>query len=248
MFNFGHRTLYSLLAAGILFTFPAYGDRTGVQSRSKLDCLTSYGRVDRAAEFARIAASTDLPPLDPRLAKLDPPLAKWIQIKNSPAWEESRVINSINFRQNPMLKVGEKLAVGTHRFEILARLGQGAAGSVYLVDTPNGIKAAKVFYTDRKLTDNYRVMTDETSMRTPKILGMDFQRKTMLLEHFAVVPLDEIETHAVTLGITAAKKAEIMAGWSRMKLRMQGSRRIEPQDFNVGYSFSDGEYLMFDPY
>lgn len=248
MLKVADRFFYALLIAGVLFAFPAHGDLKSFQPTPKLDCITNFGRVDRAVEFARIGASTDLPPLDPRLSTLDPQLAKWIQIRNSPAWEESRVITTINFEQNPMLKVGEKVTIGTHDFEILARLGQGMAGSVYLVDTPNGIRAAKVFYTDRKFVDNHRAMRAETSMRTPKILSTDIQRKTMLLEHLAVVPIEEIETHSAALGITPPQVAEILSAWTRQKLRMKGSRSVEPQNFNVGYSFKDDEFQMFDPF
>lgn len=248
MFNFDHRFCYALLMTGMLFAFPARGDFKSYQSTPTVDCAANYVRVERAVEFARVGASADLPPLDRRLATLEPHLAKWIQIKNSPAWTEARVNKSLNFRQNPMQKVGEKLTVGDKEFEILARLGQGAEASVYLVETPEGLRSAKVFYNDRKFADHWRTLRAETSMRIPKIFTADTQRKTMLLEHLAVVPIEEIERHHLALGITDLQKADIMARWSREKLRMRGSRSIEPANYNVGYSFRDSDFQMFDPY
>lgn len=231
---------FSVLAGCLMTAWPSFAVQVLYIETPTPMCAREFARAAKKAKFAEVASSPDLPRLHPSLSGLDPRVQRWIRIRNSPAFDREYIA--------PIKKIGEKITLGNGEYEIVARLGQGAEGNVYLVNTHEGVRVAKTFFYDEAFAKNWEYLRTERSMRTPKILKVDISRNTMLLEHLEVIPVQDIELTAETFGITAAQRADILARWAQERRRAAAIRHFAPADYNVGFSFHDDDFQMFDPH
>lgn len=178
--------------------------------------------------------------LDRRLDRLDPRVHQWLTIRNAN-------IPQHHLGGAPIKAVGERLAIGVGQYEVLARLGQGGEAVVYVVQTPSGLRVAKVFSDLDTMARNVSALKAEKSLPVPKIYAADPETKTLLMEYFEVLPVSVIEKSAGDFGISLSLRNEILSQWDSEKKRAHRVRSFAPSNVNVGYSFDCRCFKMFDP-
>lgn len=103
-----------------------------------------------------------------------------------------------------MIPIGEDLKVNGKSYEIVAHLGKGAEGKVYLVKSPEGLRVVKKFNTRSKMRRNLKDLNllSKKGYKIPKIIEEDVQQGSVLMEYIEGIPLGSLYTYRRGLGLS----------------------------------------------
>ena len=136
---------------------------------------------------------------------------------------------------------GQVLTVKGKPYPVLAMLGHGGEGKVYLVTSSQGLRAAKVFFGPDQMSFNISFGKGGTRGQMPKVIKTDSATSTALMEYIEGIPV-----------------VDILFGWKRFGIPRDTAFQIE-NDFyrefgrgkngaNVVYSFKQKRFHLIDPF
>lgn len=142
--------------------------------------------------------------------------------------------------------------------KVILPLGAGSEGAVYLVETPEGVRAAKVLsgLDPGRKAESHRNQLGSfklSGFNAPEVLGTDLERSLNLYEYVEGVPLDRVVD--ARLGLTGDHLPEILE--LREKFYAQIRREFPSfygrlstgfMDSNLVYSFREHRIYIVDPH
>lgn len=173
---------------------------------------------------------------------LHPLVKKWIDLQ----W-----MNAQNTSLNSE-RTGDSIA--GRPFRVVARLGSGSEGTVYLVETRGGLKVLKIFDRLVDLQSNTRRLMGRNTLRAPQVEAVEMDTKRLLLEYLEGLPLDFLKTTGAyeRIGMSKADRDQILNEWKRLSETDPELRQALALDhalgLNVIWSFRDREFQMIDPH
>ena len=176
-------------------------------------------------------------PVPRTVTDLNPAVQRWLELRQE-------YFNQIN--DYGLKSVGDFINIGKNRYEIVARLGKGEEGKVYLVSTPFGLRTAKNFNKPGAAEHFASNPSLAKHFKTPIILETDVINNTLLLEYLEGVPVHEIERNYAQIGITREEKNKIMHHWEEIRGKAINSNGAEVWGDNAIYSFKDHNFKIFD--
>jgi len=167
----------------------------------------------------------------------DPIVAKWMALK------EPLLLKELTHKPGDFLTINQKA------YKIEALIGKGDEGSVYLVQTPNGVAVAKVFRMKHDM--DFHVRNGHTNTpegySLPRTLEQDWDTGTLLMEYRQGVPVSEIKIYWKQLGLSKAKRDAICDRFDTWSVAVNRSpARIVAKDSNYVYDFINDRFQMVD--
>lgn len=223
-------SLFLILLLDIVFTLSLL---MPVTSQAEGFCPKAFARL-----FARLRPSVQSQGPARELADLHPAVRRWLKLQATaePTPHIDQIVHIENAAEG-----------GAHK--IIAYLGKGEEASVYLAETPRGLRVLKFFKRPTDLVSNYQKLSQQRgALRTPAVHAVDMNRNIMVLEYAEGLPLDVIKHDYEKLGLTAKEKDRILQEWERAQVTNPELRRPPYLTINVIYNFRDREFQMIDPH
>ncbi len=146
------------------------------------------------------------------------------------------------------LPPGSRLKVNEGEYTVVAYLGDGYEGTVYLADGPLGRKVVKQFKGTTNILAHVNALNRlaEAGVRTPRVWEVDERNQRVLLDYVEGLAVAKVRSRGPQFGLTAAEMARFEARLAEFK------RRVEPHwpryvEQNVLLDFNSGEFVVIDP-
>ena len=178
-------------------------------------------------------------PHDPILAKLHPAVKRWLEFNENVGHDVS-----------PVFPIGSKIEIGNQKATVLAFLGHGGEGHIFLVKVNQELKIAKVFYSPTQMTknvSNMRILSG-ISANVPEVETVDLKRNTALLQYIEGIPMTDIDQNRQVLGLTQGDVNEINQQYLQEKHRLNGLGLTLIWKQNAVYSIKDKKVYFVDPH
>jgi hypothetical protein len=192
------------------------------------DCRKGYETILKVLRIARPAE-----PSGPEA--ILPEVRRWLTT-------QKKYLADIKTTQN----VGDVLEIAGVPAKIMAKLGHGSEGDVYLVETAQGLRTLKTFFSPEQMSPHLRELKSDFPMPSPKIFERDEKMGRVLMEYIEGASVDHIMGRWPQMGISELEMKEIMAHWNREQSRIRAAGRWPPDGFNVIYSFRDQVFYRVD--
>jgi hypothetical protein len=160
----------------------------------------------------------------------------------------------LGMRMNPRFnarfskKIGDRIDFNEESLTVIAGLGSGAEGEVYIVEAKDGLRTLKTFFETSQMVSNLKSSALERNVEawaerslsegvsSPRIISIDRGRNHLLYEYLDAIPLDQIKMYREEIGLSP-EEAEDFTRHAYMIT-----------DANLVYSFLHRKIFLIDPY
>ena len=146
------------------------------------------------------------------------------------------------------LPPGSRISVAGAEFTVVAFLGDGYHGAVYLADGPTGRKAVKQFKVTIEMLNNLKVLEKmaEDGVPTAKVWEVDEVNKTAVLDYVEGLSVSKLLNSSGPLGLSLAEREQIQKHFDQFE------RLVLPfwpqfKNQNIIMDFNSGEFIVIDP-
>ena len=181
------------------------------------------------------------------------------ELKRYDVEERARLfISQVETCDEDLLKPGAIAWVRNFETKIIAYLGSGGEGRVYLVDSEQGLACLKIFDWRRDFR-NHRKLLRALQPFTPRLRADEERSKCLLFDYSEGVPVDFIEREGDRIGLSPSERKHIVESWDRWSTSLERQEEkillVEPQlvccvrnTQNAVYSFRTQEFTLIDPF
>jgi hypothetical protein len=175
---------------------------------------------------------------------LDSTVQRWLSLRAREIEKDVRENGRVMIH-----KVGDTFQVAGVNARVIAPLGHGYEAEVYLVETPHGLRSAKIFFNERELPYNVNAVKNQSgSVPMPKIEHVDLDAGAILMEYIEGVPVKDIRNHSAEIGLTQKEADEILRAFKKQTKALTRPGAKPSREADVVYSFKTRMFYLIDPF
>lgn len=223
------RNAKRILRTGLITLLFSALSQHALAALSLQSCRTGY-----AALREMLLPTKAVEPIGPE--ELLPPVRRWLTTERTKLLKETTTFS-----------VGDAVAVAGKRTEIVAKLGHGSEGDVYLVQTEEGLRTLKTFFKPEEMEPHLRELKSDFPIPSPEIFARDAKTGRVLMEYVEGASVDHIAGRWEKMGLTVSQRDQILELWRKESQRILDQRKFPPDGYNVIYSFRNRKFYRVDP-
>lgn len=145
-------------------------------------------------------------------------------------------------------EVGEDLPIGSGKNRITEILGAGWDADVFVIDTPEGPRAAKVYRSVEKFRRDVEWLNElrKQGVAVPEVYSVDEANRTVVMRRVRGIAWEELKKPTAENGLTAAEVEQIRA---EMVSQLLGPDKpsINAISVNIVLDLDTGKFVVIDP-
>lgn len=161
----------------------------------------------------------------------------------------------LKFRESEYIfKPRTWIEVNGTKYRVLAELGSGGEGDVFLAISNTRLVVIKKFFDELRYERSSQIYIQQVEL-LPRVLEKSDQEKTLILEYKEGIPVHWLQLHGEKLGLSREKIQEILnrrVQWAKSNEEALGPFQLGHPDFRVIYnsiySFHDDQFYLIDPH
>lgn len=177
---------------------------------------------------------------------LHPQHFAWIKAIYNKLWAlnyNAEIRNALGVKGQILRPPGEPLFAAGKTYKIIAWLGFGGEGAVYLVHSAVGLQVVKMFYKAEnaaKQIDGLKRIESPTA----KVIASDLEEGILIFDYLEGIPVTEIKHRFRELGISERDAGEIVRRFESLQLKAGTGKSADEK--NVIYSFKTNSFSTID--